>query len=506
MLRTSVIGVATLGAVLTGCALASAQPSSSSTVWRLDNLERIGGHAVTVVGNPSVATTDIGPAIAFDGHDDGLFIQANPLEGLSRFTVEVVFQPAPDGPEEQRFLHVEEPKTGNRALIELRRLANTRWTLDTYLRSGETGLTLLDRERTHEAGRWYVAALTYDGKTMSHYVGGRMELSGETAFMPLVSGRTSIGVRQNRVSWFKGLIHSIRVVPEALTSDRLTAGILPLWPEGVPDATPDGGDERLVDGRVYNVQRPTLTYVAPLGRPTRAAVVICPGGSYARLAIANEAEGVARRLSQAGVASFILKYRLAEYGHPAALQDVLRAVRMLRSRAAEFDIAPDRIGVMGASAGGHLAAAAATLFDANEGRTGALLDAVSARPDFAALLYPVITMQPPLAHAESRRNLLGPNPAPALVRHLSLEHQVHRRVPPIFIVHSAEDTSVPVEHSLRFYEAARRMQVPVELHLYERGPHGFGTRTDLGTTSGWMDRWLEWMRARTLLSSAGGAL
>lgn len=504
-MRRSRVSVATIAAFVGCSAIASAQQSPSSTYWRLDNLDRIGGHPVTIAGRPSVVATDIGPAIAFDGQDDGIFIEANPLGGLTRFTVEVVFQPAPDGPEEQRFLHFEEPASGNRALVELRLLGDTRWTLDTYLRSGDAGLTLLDRERAHLSARWHVAALTYDGKTMSHFVDGRRELSGSTVFAPLAGGRTSIGVRQNRVSWFKGLIHSIRVVPEALSSDRLTGGIIPLWPEGVPGAKRDAGEERLVDGRVSNVHRPTLTYVAPSGTPARTAVIICPGGSYARLAIANEAEGVARRLSQAGVAAFILKYRLADYGHPAPLQDVLRAVRLLRSRADEFEIAPDRIGVMGASAGGHLAASAAALFDAAEGRTGAALDGVSARPDFVALLYPVITMQPPLAHAESRRNLLGPDPAPDLVRRLSLEQQLHGRVPPLFVVHAAEDASVPVEHSLRLYEAARRMKVPIEMHLYERGSHGFGTRADLGTTSGWIDRWLEWMRVRRWLPAGGGA-
>jgi acetyl esterase/lipase len=153
---------------------------------------------------------------------------------------------------------------------------------------------------------------------------------------------------------------------------------------------------------------------------------------------------------------------------------------------------------MGASAGGHLAAAAATLFDAAEGRTGNALDGVSARPDFVALLYPVITMQPPVAHSESRVNLIGEHPTSALVQRLSLDAQVRRDMPPVFIAHTSEDASVPLENSLRFYEALRRAGVPAELHLYERGPHGFGVRADLGTTSGWIDRWIEWMRAEGL--------
>jgi acetyl esterase/lipase len=269
-----------------------------------------------------------------------------------------------------------------------------------------------------------------------------------------------------------------------------------LWPEGVPGAKPDGGTERLVDGRVYNVQIPSLTYVPPApGTANGAAVIVCPGGAYARLAVVNEGEGVAAQLQSRGVATFILKYRLLEYGHPAPLQDVLRAVRTVRSRAGEFGVHADRIGVMGASAGGHLAAAAATLFDAEEGRTGAPLDSTSARPDFAALLYPVITMHPPLTHAESRRNLLGSKPDAATIDRLSVERQVTPQTPPVFLVHTAEDTSVPLENSLRFFEALRRNGVPAELHFYERGRHGFGTTAGLGPASGWIDRWIEWMRA-----------
>jgi acetyl esterase/lipase len=278
--------------------------------------------------------------------------------------------------------------------------------------------------------------------------------------------------------------------------------VIPLWPEGVPGAKPGGGDERIVDGRVSNVHVPTLTYYAPSGAATaEAAVIVCPGGGYVRLAIANEGAGVPDRLRPHGVSVFVLKYRLVEYGHPAPLQDVLRAVRLVRSRAREFGVRPDRIGVFGASAGGHLAAAAATLFDAQDGRTGAALDATSGRPDFVALLYPVITMRGPHAHAGSRRSLLGEAPSDTLLDRLSLETQVTKDTPPVFLVHTAEDQSVPIENSVLFLQALRRAGVPVEAHLYERGPHGFGVRGDLGTTSGWVDRWIEWMKAHGWLQS-----
>lgn len=495
-MRCSNSGAAVVCALLATMLLrADAMQNATATrvmTWRLDNLISVDGHRLEVVGAPRVVSTARGPAVEFDGAHDGLFVAANPLRGLRQFTIEIIFQPAAGGAEEQRFLHIEEAGSANRALIELR-LEDDRWSLDTFLRSGETGVTLLDRAKTHAADQWHVATLTYDGATMTHYVDGVRELTGQIAFAPLGEGRTSIGVRQNRVSWFKGRIHSVRI------ANAVEPPAIPLWPEGVPGAKADGGDERLEDGRVYNVQVPALVHVPPGGPSTGTAVIVCPGGGYARLAMSNEAAGVASRMQAIGVSTFILKYRLAEYGQPAPLQDVLRAVRLVRSRASELGVRPDRIGVMGASAGGHVAASAATMFDAPEGRTGAALDAVNALPDFVALLYPVITMAAPVAHDDSRRNLLGAAPSPALVERWSLEKQVRPDMPPVFLAHTAEDQSVPLENSLLLYQAMRRAGVAAEIHLYERGPHGFGVRTDLGTTSGWADRWIDWMRARGFL-------
>ena len=230
-----------------------------------------------------------------------------------------------------------------------------------------------------------------------------------------------------------------------------------LWPEGVPGAKAGAGIEREEDGRVYNVQSPTLSYYPPsAGTAVPTAVIVCPGGGYARLAMANEAAGAVRALQPLGVSVFVLKYRLAEFGYPAPLQDILRAVRLVRARAGEFGVRPDRIGVFGASAGGHLAAAAATLFDAEEGHSGAAIDATSARPDFVALLYPVITMRDPFVHADSRRNLLGATPTETLLDRMSIETRVRADMPPVFLVHTAEDTSVPIENSVRLLEALRR--------------------------------------------------
>jgi hypothetical protein len=195
--------------------------SPPPVLWQIDNLERIGGHVVSVVGAPRVVETKAGLAVEFDGRADGLFVDVNPLEGLTAFTIEVVFEPHVGGAEEQRFLHFEETDTGNRALVELRMLPDGRWCLDTFLRWGEAGLTLIDRSALHEGSRWHAAALAYDGRTMKHYVDGVSEQAGDVAFTPLGAGRTSIGMRQNLVSWFKGRIRLIRISPEALSRERL---------------------------------------------------------------------------------------------------------------------------------------------------------------------------------------------------------------------------------------------------------------------------------------------
>ena len=184
-------------------------------VWRFDNLSKIGGHSVTVVGTPRVVDTERGKAVEFNGATDGLFFDVNPLAGLKQFTVKVEFQPAADGAEEQRFVHFQEATTENRALIELRILPGGLWCLDTYLRSNQAERTLIDRAVSHSAAQWHTATLTFDGQTMKHYVDGVLEQSGGVAFQPLAAGRTSVGLRQNRVFWFKGSMREIRIIPQA---------------------------------------------------------------------------------------------------------------------------------------------------------------------------------------------------------------------------------------------------------------------------------------------------
>src|SRR5688572_28975308 len=196
--------------------IAAAQPAPAVVTWRLDNLQRAGADAIEIIGAPAVVQTEIGPAIQFNGTSDGLLIPRNPIEGAPKFTIEVLFAPDSDGAVEQRFLHVQENDGENRALIELR-LNGGRWALDTYLRHDQAQLTLLDPARTHAAASWRVASLTFDGTTQRHYVDGVEQGFGSVAFLPLRGGRTSIGVRQNRVSWFKGRIHTVRISPSVLS-------------------------------------------------------------------------------------------------------------------------------------------------------------------------------------------------------------------------------------------------------------------------------------------------
>lgn len=277
---------------------------------------------------------------------------------------------------------------------------------------------------------------------------------------------------------------------------------IPLWPEGVPGAR-DIGPEKSGNGYWANVSQPSVTVIGPaVDRPNGTAIIICPGGGYVRESVDREGIQYATWLSTLGITSFVLKYRMQEFGHPAPLQDVLRAVRLVRSRAAEFKIDPARIGVMGSSAGGHLAASAGTLFDNPAGKTGAPLDSTSARPDFLMLMYPVITMYEPAVHAGSRKALLGATPAAEAQELMSVEKQVTSATPPTLLIHTQEDKTVPVENSILFYQALTRAKVPAEMYLFEHGSHGMGMRAGLGTSSDWPRRAEEWLRGRGLLDAA----
>ncbi len=256
-----------------------------------------------------------------------------------------------------------------------------------------------------------------------------------------------------------------------------------LWPDGAPGAVGKEAEDI-----------PTLTpFIVPKERATGAAVIVFPGGGYTHLAD-HEGRPVAEWLNTLGINAFVLKYRLGpRYHHPAPLNDAARAIRLVRSQSVEWGIDPQRVGVLGFSAGGHLAATAGTHFDSGKADAPDRIERLSSRPDLMILIYPVITMLD-RAHVGSRTNLLGPNPSADLARLLSNELQVTKETPPAFLVHTMTDKTVPVENSLEFVMALRKAGVPFEFHLYEQGPHGFGLGTKDPILSTWPERCAAWLR------------
>ena len=255
-----------------------------------------------------------------------------------------------------------------------------------------------------------------------------------------------------------------------------------LYPGGAPGALGDTDKDK-----------PSLTFypVAGSNNNTGTAVVVCPGGGYGNLAMDHEGVQIARFFNNLGISAFVLKYRLGpKYHHPVMLNDALTAVKLLRSRAQELGIQPDRIGIMGFSAGGHLASTAITHFTGPEDR-----------PDFAILAYPVITLtEEAYVHKGSRRNLIGDNPDPKLVELLSSEKQVKPNTPPTFLFHTDGDTGVPPENSVLMYLALRKAKIPAELHIFEKGPHGVGLAQKDPILSQWSGRLTDWLRTRGLMT------
>jgi acetyl esterase/lipase len=266
-----------------------------------------------------------------------------------------------------------------------------------------------------------------------------------------------------------------------------------LWPDGAPGAQGTQDEDK-----------PSIApYVVAQGRGTGTAVIVCPGGGYQGLSMDKEGDQVARWLNSLGVTAFVLKYRLGpKYHHPVELGDAQRAIRTVRYKAAEYRVLPDRIGIMGFSAGGHLASTAGTHFDGGNAAASDPVDRVSSRPDFLVLCYPVISFTTAYTHRGSLRNLLGDNPDPKLVESLSNELQVTPETPPAFLFHTTTDTTVPPENSALFYLALRKAGVPAEIHIYERGPHGMGLAQTDAALSTWPARLAEWLRVRGLLNAA----
>lgn len=252
------------------------------------------------------------------------------------------------------------------------------------------------------------------------------------------------------------------------------------------------GDDRVM--RVAKVSIPSMTMYKP-AKQNGMSVIICPGGGYAILAWNKEGTKVAEEFNKWGITAFILKYRLPDDTTMidksiAPLQDAQQAVRLVRSNAAEWGIDKNKIGIMGFSAGGHLASTAAThfTFKADPKNT----DTISVRPDFAILVYPVISFDTSFGHVGSKNKLIGMNAAADKIAFFSNELRVMANTPPIFLVHAGDDKTVPVENSIRFYQACIKNKVPVEMHLYPKGGHGFGLNNTT-TTDNWMERLKNWL-------------
>jgi len=279
--------------------------------------------------------------------------------------------------------------------------------------------------------------------------------------------------------------------------------ILPLW-EGDPPNYRETGEVTIWDTsdivRVRNVQKPDIAVFLPSKKnATGEAVVICPGGGYGILAYDWEGSDIARWLNSRGIAAFVLKYRLPGSKsniepHKSPLMDAQRAMRMVRSNAEKWNIDPSKIGVMGFSAGGHLASTLSTHYDAGNSSSSDPVERESCRPDFSVLLYPVISFTEDFQHSGSRINLLGEDADEELVRHFSNELQVTEDTPPGILIHSDDDKVVPVENSISYYMALRDHEVLSELHIYPYGGHGYSLAIGQGHLSSWPDRVIDWIK------------
>ena len=273
---------------------------------------------------------------------------------------------------------------------------------------------------------------------------------------------------------------------------------MPLYPGAVPGSKKSSVKEQVIfeNGTflVADVIAPTLTKFSP-AKPNGIAVIICPGGGYGILAIDHEGVEVAKLFNESGITAFVLKYRLPNDAimvdkSIGPLQDAQQAIRTVRKQAVAWGLNPNKIGIMGFSAGGHLAATAATHYSVFADPV--MKDTVSVRPDFTILIYPVISFDDSITHKGSKNNLIGTQPSPELTKKFSSELQVTKNCPPAFLVHSADDATVPVENSIRFYQAYIKNKISVEMHLYPKGGHGYGMHNKT-TSDEWFKRLINWM-------------
>jgi acetyl esterase/lipase len=279
--------------------------------------------------------------------------------------------------------------------------------------------------------------------------------------------------------------------------------ILKLWPEGIPGSKNDPSYVEKItttEGRVTRCEKvvtPDLTVFLPAPEKANgAAVLICPGGGYGMLAFDHEGNAIAKWFNDNGVAGIILKYRLPSdqimvNKSIGPLQDAQEAMRVIRRHAAELKINPVKIGVIGFSAGGHLASTLSTHYAE---KVYEVKDNTSARPDFSLLIYPVVSFDSAVTHMGSRNNLIGINPDEATVKHFSNELQITPDTPPAFLVHSADDPAVPVMNSIGYFKGLQKNKIPVEMHIFQKGGHGYGLAPNGGTQSSWPDLCINWMK------------
>ncbi len=283
--------------------------------------------------------------------------------------------------------------------------------------------------------------------------------------------------------------------------------VIKLWRNKVPNSKINPSYKVIIDSSQgwtweKNIADPTIDfYPAPKEKTNGTAVIICPGGGYSLEAIKHEGSQVAQWLNTLGVTAFVLKYRLPDTAIMinktiGPLQDAQRAIRIVRRHAKQWNINPNRIGIMGFSAGGHLASTLSTHYNQNVYTPE---DTTSARPDFSILIYPVISMNSAITHIGSRINLLGKNPSPELVKLYSNELQVNKYTPPAFLVQSINDDVVPVQNSIDYMQALKKYKIPCELHLYERGGHGYGLGRNNDTESSWPEACARWLKMHGLI-------
>ncbi len=277
-----------------------------------------------------------------------------------------------------------------------------------------------------------------------------------------------------------------------------------IWPDGVPNAIENKDylesytSDALGEIRgISKISEPTLTpFIADSTKTNGTAVVICPGGGYTHLAIEKEGYKVAKWLNTLGISAFVLKYRMPtdetmKDKTIGPLQDAQEAIRIVRRNAVKWNVNPDKIGVLGFSAGGHLAATLSTQYGA---KVYASEDETPARPDFSVLVYPVISMEDGITHQGSRKSLLGDDPSGDMIERFSNAKQVNTETPPTFLVHATDDKAVPVENSLEYYQALKKHNVPAEMHIYQSGGHGFGLGVS-GTNANWPQDLKKWFLA-----------